>query len=353
MNNINVLMIGPALDMKGGISAVSKTLMDSEFGDNLKIIYISSYIDGTSIDKIKAAIWGLFKMLLMLITKKIDIVHIHAASRGSFRRKINYFLLAKIFNKKVIYHIHGAEFMLYFDEVNSIEKRIITKLLENVDQVIALSNNWKKDLKSIAPKAKIEVIHNPVNVSTFCLPNKNRKNINVLFMGRLGERKGIYDLLSVISTINKRHKHVFFHLCGDGDVEKVKDIVIKNNMEKNVFIPGWINLEQKLDYFAAGSIYILPSYNEGLPISILEAMASSLPIIATNVGGIPEAVEHKKNGYLVLPGDKLNLEKYLLLLIENEELRNELGEYSFKKCNEYFDINIVKEKIKSIYSEII
>lgn len=353
MKKIKVIMIGPALDMKGGIASVSKTLIESNDTDQFDVRYISSYVDGNKINKLAAAFIGIIKMLILCIMTNIKIVHIHSASRGSFRRKFFYYLLAKIFNKKVIYHIHGGEFMLYYNEVNALEKKIITLLLTNVDKVIALSKKWKDDLQSISPEASIEIIHNPVKVSMFNRGYEKEKSINILFMGKLGENKGVYDLLHVIPNIIKKHENVYFYLYGDGEIERVKEIVNSNSLEKKVFVPGWVNTEQKIEYLNKGSIYILPSYNEGLPISILEAMASSLPIIATNVGGIPEIVEDNKNGYLISPGDINRLEESLLKLIESKELRQEFGNCGLKKSKKYFDVNIIAQKINHIYDLIL
>lgn len=348
-----IIMVGPALTMKGGVASVSNTLLQSDVTGKYEINYVSSYIDGNKFSKLVVAFFGLVRMFLLLIAKNIKIVHIHSASRGSFRRKLFYYFLAKLFRKKVIYHIHGAEFMLYYNEVYTWEKWLISHVLTNVDNVIALSNRWKKDLQNIAPNASIEVVHNPVNSEMF---NKKRIHcnvVNVVFMGRLGERKGIYDLLDVIPKILKEHDNVLFQLCGDGDIKRVQKVIDETGLNENVFVPGWIGVEEKISYLQKGSIFILPSYNEGLPISILEAMASSMSIIATTVGGIPEAVDEGKNGYLIEPGDKLRLEESLVKLIESEKLRKEMGKYSYEKCKQYFDVHVVSQKISNIYASIL
>lgn len=353
MGKIKVLMIGPALSMKGGIASVNRTLMESEPISKFDTKYIASYVDGNKFKKMVVALVGLIKMLVLLITTNVKIVHIHSASRGSFRRKYLYYVLAKIFNKKIVYHMHGGEFMLYYNEASVLEKKIITNLLNNVDRVIALSSRWKEDLEKISDNAMIDVVHNPVNIMPFDIKRVKTNQINILFMGRLGKGKGIYDLLEVIPNIIKENKNVFFYLCGDGDVEQVKEIIVNKFLESKVFVPGWINTNEKINYFNESSIYILPSYNEGLPISILEAMASSLPVIATNVGGIPEAIEHNRNGYLISPGDTKSLEKYLVKLIRDEKMRNMFGQENLQKCKKYFDQDIVVSKMNSIYASIL
>ncbi|MFB6732773.1 glycosyltransferase family 4 protein [Bacillus mobilis] len=349
-----ILMVGPKIDMKGGISAVSSTLLNSGLSDDTDIHYLNSYIDGTKVQKLMVFLKSIVVFIFQLIIKRIDIVHIHTASRASFRRKTIMYFLAKLFRKKVIMHVHGAEFMIYYNNANNFEKKIITHVLENSDTTIALSEKWKDQLQRIAPKAKIEIVYNPVNIKGFqrIAQNELEENINILFMGRVGERKGVYDLLEIVPSVIKKYTNVKFMLCGDGELEKVREYIQQNKLEHFVELPGWTSGIEKINYYQKAAIYVLPSYNEGLPISILEAMASSLPIVATDVGGIPEAVEHNENGYLIVPGDKKRLKEYLLELIKSKELRQQYGKYGLKKCEKLFDINVIVGKIHDIYSNV-
>ncbi|WP_375089628.1 glycosyltransferase family 4 protein [Peribacillus sp. RS7] len=346
-----IIMVGPDINMKGGISAVNKTLLNSNrSAEDYVIKYIASYVDGSIFLKLFVAIKGLFQMLFLLLFFNPRIIHIHSASRGSFRRKYFYYLLARAFNKKIIYHIHGAEFAIYYAEASLFEKKKIIRVLENVDKVIALSNTWKNNLLKIAPSSNVEVVHNPVNIKNFKAKYNPSNEVNILFMGRLGKRKGVYDLLQAIEEIIISYPFVKLYLCGDGEINKVKEIIEKKNLSNNVFIPGWINNEEKIKYIQKSDIYILPSYNEGLPISILEAMAGSLPIISTKIGGIPEAVSQGENGYLFTPGNIKDMKMYLIKLIEDKPLRERLGKESLEICRNNFDIQIINKNIIKIYS---
>lgn len=349
-----ILMIGPKINMKGGISSVCSTLINSNIVNYINLKYISSYVDGSALMKFNAFFFGFIRALIVLIKDNIDIVHIHTASRASFRRKACFYFLAKIRRKKVIIHVHGAEFMLYYSNASNIEKRIIRHVLNCADKVIALSKTWKEQLQEISPRAQIEIVYNPVNIYLFDYSNnrKQEKFVNILFMGRLGKRKGVYDLIEIIPDIVKRYENVRFLICGDGEVEKVRSIIRKNGLEKFVEVPGWVSGEEKLEYYKKSSIYILPSYNEGLPISVLEAMSSSLPIVSTEVGGIPEAIEDGSNGYLIQPGDNKAFKKAIMELINSKELRQKFGENSLKRAKEKFDITVFINKLISIYNQL-
>lgn len=345
-----VLIIGPDIDGNGGIASVIKTYTDME-NLNRVIDIIPSYVDGYKMHKIVAFIKGYIRCICKLISdKKIKIVHIHSASRASFKRKKYFLKLSKIFNKKVIFHIHGAEFIQFYNQSSDRKKREISNVLKKADKIIALGEMWKKNLYDISENENIEILYNPVVVSEF--KQSDLSSEDILFMGRLGRRKGIYDLLDVIPSVIEKYPNVKFNIGGDGEIENVRKIIEKRQIERNVEILGWVDFERKIEYFKKSSIYILPSYDEGLPVSILEAMASGLPTIASNVGAIEEQIDHNKNGYLFNPGDKKQMEKYIVKLLEDKKLRLSMGKIATNRVKEKFDINVIEKKLIKIYEEI-
>jgi glycosyltransferase involved in cell wall biosynthesis len=183
---------------------------------------------------------------------------------------------------------------------------------------------------------------------------KNPGNqISIAFMGRLGQRKGVYDLLEAFRRVSEELPNVQLLLGGDGEIEQVRKEVLRCGLEDRVQILGWVNGQDKFDVFDQADIYVLPSYNEGLPGSILEAMASSTPIISTPVGGIPEAVNEGVNGYLVDPGDVDSLYSRLLMLCKDSGLRLRMGEASRKLVEEKFDIKEIVNKVIIVYQDIL
>ena len=170
--------------------------------------------------------------------------------------------------------------------------------------VIGLSEKWQDKLRNICPSANIIVLRNAVNLDLF--PRKAASYTpsppyKALFLGRLGRRKGVPDIIEAAGHLERGRYQ--FTLAGDGDVTAFRQEVIRGGLHRIVDIPGWIGEQEKRTLLRLSDILILPSYDEGLPMSILEAMASGLPIIATPVGGIPEAVRHGENGFLISPGD--------------------------------------------------
>lgn len=290
---------------------------------------------------------ALFNFLTnLLFNKNIEIIHIHGASYNSFYRKRIFINIAKFFHKKVIYHIHGAEFK-NFTELN---KEQVIKTLNKCDAIIALSESWKSYFNSLGYN-NLTIIPNIINY-----PNleykKNSSKINLLFLGILGERKGIFDILEVFKINHETYKNkLHLYVGGNGESEKVKSYIRDNNLNDIITFCGWVSGTKKIELLNNCNLYILPSYNEGLPISILEAMSYSMPIISTNVGGIPEIV-NEENGILIQPGDKKALQKAIKYFFDNPREIKVKGETSKSKVIKHFPDNVARE-LSSIYSNLL
>ena len=170
-------------------------------------------------------------------------------------------------------------------------------------------------------------------------------------MGRIGKRKGIYDLIEVIKEIVPTYPNIKLYVGGDGEVENLMKIINKNNLENNVEYIGWTSGAKKDKYLKESSFYILPSYNEGMPMSVLEGMAYKNVTITTNVGGIPKVIKNNKNGIMINPGDKKAMKKIILELLSNPQKMEKLSTNARKTIIEKFDIQSNVLELLSIYGE--
>lgn len=339
-----ILTISESLKGKGGVVSVVTTYKTHFHNFN----HLASTKQGNIIYKLFFFLGAIIKLLFILPSKKIKIVHIHSASKGSFVRKAVLLYISKLFNKKVIIHIHGSVFKEFYRDKNFF--RFIDKALNKADLVIALSESWYDFFKDIIKdESKIKIVHNIVENDKFDKERIVDFPIKLLFLGEIGDRKGVFDLIEVIND----NKEIFddkieLTIGGNGEVEKLENIINRDNLSGIVKFEGWVAGEKKKTLLAENNIYILPSYNEGLPISILEAMSYQMPIIATPVGGIAEIVKNNENGIIVEPGNKDEIKKSLLFFIHNTNLINKMGKKSLEIVKPYFADNVIKE-LNDIY----
>lgn len=346
-----ILTIGPEhLNHRGGIGAV----IDVYSRNFKKFKFIATYRGGNSFDKPLFFINSIYKLFSVLINDhEIKIVHIHGASYGSFYRKFILFIITKyIFKKKVIYHIHGGEYHLFYIKSNKLNKKFIKLFINNVDCLICLSNNWKCFFeKNFTPK-KIETVSNIIDYPNKDPYNKKSTIITLLFLGLISNNKGIFDLLKIIYENKAKYTgRLRLIIGGNGETERLKDLIKCQQMEGIVEFVGWIAGKEKTSWLQKANIYILPSYNEGVPISILEAMSYSQAIISSNVGGIPEIVILEKNGILIEPGNLEEIKSAIDFYIEHPEIIEVYGNESKSITKKYLPESVMKE-LMTIYTSL-
>lgn len=262
--------------------------------------------------------------------KAIRIIHIQGSSHGSFYRKLLLFVTAKYgFGKQVIYHMHGSRFESFYRKSDPVSKYLIRFLVERADMVIGLSDYWRTFFAQDFRVRRLEVLGNVIHQrdsAEVFYPKAAGGPLNVLFLGAIGQRKGIFDLLDVL----REHRDAFegrlvLRIGGNGETERLQEYIREHNLAALVQFDGWVSGEKKHELLSISDVYVLPSYHEGLPISILEAMNYHLPIISTPVGGTAEAVQEGINGFLVTPGDRDALYNRLLLFVAQPDLARTMG----------------------------
>lgn len=343
MKKINVLVISSSLKNKGGITSVIKGHFGVKQSD-VQFFHLSSHKDGCIFIKMIYFINALIKLPFILMFKHIDLVHIHMSEKGSFFRKKIITDICKLFRKKIVIHHHGAEFVVWYDSQNKTKKKKIKRMLERVDYNIVLSNLTLKQYKSVFGIDNVVCVHNSVNVPDENIYTKNNKDI-VLFLGRIGVRKGAFDLIEAIKNVENL-QDIKFYFCGDGDIEKMEELVKNYNLENRVVVKKWIAGEEKENILNRAIINVLPSYNEGLPMTILETMARGIPNISTNIASIPEVID-EKNGILIEPGDIESLKEKMVYLLNNQAAIKEMSDNSYQKVKCKFS---TESKIKELFA---
>jgi len=350
--NIRVIMVGPSLDVKGGIPCFAKYCLGSSLSKKVALSYHPTTVDGTKITKIFFFMKSIILFLIILIAdRKIKIVHIYSSAKGSFYRKAIIILMSKLFKKSVMFHLHASCFDIFYENGHCLRRFFVRKILDICDTIIVLSKTWFLKVNRMTKNLNIRIIPNAVEIADFesVIAERQYCNLNVLTLGRLGHRKGTYDILDVVPDVLRKVPETKFYLAGDGDLEKVARLCREKKIEKNVFILGWLDRSKLMEALKNASIFLLPSYNEGLPVAMIEAMASGLPVISTRAGGIPEAIEEGVNGFLVDPGCKQELTDSIIKLLRDRKLREIMGRNNIKKVLANFRLGDISDRIYKEY----
>lgn len=346
-----VVMVVPSFSAKGGISSVVNGYRGSELEKKYKIKYIESYCDGSKVKKICKAMEAYFLFFKEMTINKPDLVHIHSSFGGSFYRKLPFVYIANIFNVPVINHIHGSEIANFYINASNKKKRLVEDCFDRCKYLVVLSEEWKNNLQVVKTNTSKVVIENYSTIHKECLKRKNHQDKIILFLGFITELKGVFDIPDIAKKITERNRNVKFVLAGSGEIEKLQAIIEEKGVSQYFSFPGWVKNEKKEKLLQEADLFFLPSYTEGMPMSILEAMGYGLPIVATNVGGIPQLVENGKNGYMVEPGKIDDFAKVILELTGNDELIYRMGKESIEKAYEKYSLEKHLEKVCKLYEK--
>ena len=348
-----LVMIGTRFDTMGGVSSVVNVYRNAGLFELFSILYIPTHKDGGFFNKFLIATCSLVKYLFLVITGQICLLHVHVSSRASFWRKSCFLLVAYIFGLPTIIHLHGSEFAIFYEqECGSFKKRFVRFIFNNASRIIVLSSAWNIWVQGISTNSNIISIYNPVILPEQPLPWNARIPHRILFLGRLGKRKGVYDLIDAIKILDKKYLDLMLILGGDGEHKKVLSYLSDIGVSEQVDLIGWVKGIDKDNLLASAVLYVLPSYNEGLPMSILEAMACGLPIISTPIGGIPEAVTDGVEGFLVNPGDINAIANRIVQILSEPGLAERMGAASRLKIESTFSADVILPQVEKLYRDL-
>lgn len=316
MDTINLLIIGPNRYV-GGI----QQYIDKQSEHLKKKFDVGIYdVEAPEIEGMLrwplALLATAFDMLRFPFRQRPQIVHIHTAHSRSFYRSAFYVLFAAhIWHVPVVLHIHGSSFDKFVSTDSRLSRFIQDRVYEASDEVIVLSEYWRDTLRQYVDEEKLVVIPNAVNVGDYS-PVYDVDPPKVVFISHLIERKGIKDFVNVVEELFKHDLEFEVDIAGSGPLSEMVEQFAEEHSA--VSYHGYVSEEQKRELLNQGSIYVLPTYAEGLPIAILEAMAGGTAILSTRVGSIPEVI-NDENGRLVSPKDTDDLQAELRALLESPE----------------------------------
>lgn len=343
-----VCMVIPNPMVKGGIAAVINGYRGSRLERDYQIIYVESYADGGKIKKFIKGICGYLHFVKVILVDRPDLVHIHSSFGPSFYRKIPFIYMASWDGLPIINHIHGSEFGKFYTDAGARKQRLVRKIWGKCTRFIVLSEEWKRIFSVVIPEEKMAVIEN-FSVAAPAISRGNRKT--VLFLGAINEMKGCYDIVDVIAEVKKRIPDVKMIMCGDGEIKGVKGKAAKCGVLDRFEFPGWVRGEKKDQILREADLFFLPSYTEAMPMSILDAMGYGLPIIASNVGGIPRIV--RDNGSMCEPGDIRGFSDKITELLENDEKRLQEGQRSREIVEKEYSLEAHIKRIEQQYREVL
>lgn len=348
---MKILINTPDLSLAGGVANHYKGLLGHW---STKVKY--NYVGGRKI------IPGLFilpfdyiKFVVLCLSRKYDIIILNPSlNKNAIARDAVFLKIAVFFKKKCFVFWHGWDKQQEI-KISSNPKKFLDKY-KYADGFLVLASEFKMKLKQWGLNAPIHLTSTKVDdnlLVNFEISKKQYQEFNILFLARLEKEKGIYTTIEVFEILQEKYPNVNLYIAGSGsESRRVREFVDKRNLN-NVHFLGNISGNELIQVFEKNTVYVLPTtHGEGMPTSVLEAMAFGLPVITRPVGGINDFFENGKMGYLinsVKPEDYIEKTTHL---IENTEIIIQMGQYNYDYAKKHFMASKVAKQIEKIVQSV-
>jgi glycosyltransferase involved in cell wall biosynthesis len=355
-------MIGPGKETVGGITSLVEVLIPV-LEQRVNLLYFPTVYSRPgkesgrlSAQNIILAFLQYTRFMAALFRSHPQIIHIHTSQGIAWLKDTFYIFVGKIFGAKVVLHVHAADFDELYGKKDQLFQRYTRWTMGLTDAIISVSDEWKERLGRIVPAEKVLLFTNCITIDSFS-PSANRFNngVRALFIGSIGSRKGAFDLLEALGRLKSRGCILPTCIAGyeaqEGDLLKARLRLQELDLADSCELPGTVRGEKKAELFAKANLFVLPSYNEGLPMAILEGMSAEMAVVSTPVGGIPEIVRDGYNGFLVQPGDIEALAEKMAILAYDPGLCQLMGERS-REIVEKLDVKPYVERLVALYDSL-
>lgn len=296
----------------------------------------------------------LVRVMLGAARGRLGLVHIHVAERASLVRKGVVAFVARLVGVPVLLHLHAAEIRPFYDGLPGWGRWLARGVFRRADLCVVLGTGWRDWLVNTIGVAsdRIAVIRNGVPVIALGEPTARGSMFRILFLGNLTPRKGVGDLLVALADpmlAGCRFEAIF---AGGGAIETYRRQAGQLGLDDRVSFTGWIDRTRAAELTASAHVLVLPSYHEGLPLVVLEALGAGTPVICTPVGSIPEVLDDGSTALFVPPGGSREIASALRRLIDDAALAERLAAGGRCLYRQEFTMEIFVDRIAALYRRL-
>ncbi|WIM85724.1 glycosyltransferase family 4 protein [Candidatus Mycobacterium wuenschmannii] len=352
---LRVLVVGPApagAASRGGMATVI-ALMATQPDRRFAVTTVPTYVEGTRWYRFATSLSGMLRSAWLVSTGKVDVLHVHLAHGGSVIRKALPLAAARCAGVPSVIHGHSYDFGGWFDRLPAAGRAVVRRLLV-ADRWLVLGDRHVSEYTARLKLSedRIGVLHNAVQIPAHPVTHEGVASVHAVALGRLGVRKGSYDLITAVDQLDGDvRSRLRVTLAGDGEVDEVRAAVAAAGLGETIHVAGWLDAPARDELLSSAHLFVLPSYDEGLPMALLEAMARGLVPVTTLVGSIGEAVGDGVNGVVVQPGSPGEIAEALSALVRNQPQRAALAAAARRRAND-FGIDRWYERLALLWTEL-
>lgn len=363
---VRVLLCTPLPPPYGGVATWSTEILQSTLSRefDIRVTDIAPRSDGDQRSRFRLTraveSLGVFgKFVQQLSQFKPHVVHCSTSFRWGLARDLPMALVAKAAGAKVILHTHGGDFHVFLDRLAKPLALIVLESLRRLDCVVVLTDQVKNALEGRFGLKNVVKISNFIDIERFDANKKKifheynpNKPLDAVFIGWLIEAKGIFDLIRVLASVPGWNITFVGPSPNDQTVHRLFGLAHELNVLPRVMVRSAVPVANIPAILNEADFFVLPSHREGFPISILEAMAAGVPVVATDVGAVSEIVKNEITGILVPSGNQDKLADSIHRIVTDPELRSKIAENAKELVRSKYDVTLVAAAIGALWTKL-
>ena len=353
LSQVTILLVAPYTSRGGGMGRIMAYLAASAAEPGVRFETIESRGGGSAFSSLGPFLRAAWHIRRRARGEGRVILHVNMAERGSVLRKGALLLLGKWLGLPTVLHLHAAEMLPFYNGLPALAQTCVRFIFRSASVCVVLgygSGQWLHAVLGVS-RDRIEVLANGVPMQHTKIELKNIQCCNLLFLGNLQARKGLRDLLCALSVAALAGRDWTLNVAGGGDPVPFQRQARQLGMESRVQFQGWLDRDACTRLLSRADLLILPSYNEGLPLVLLEAASLGIPSVTTPVGAIPEVFTDQTTAVFVAPGDIDALAASILRMIDEPDLRAMIGRNAKRLYDTSLSMEIFSQAMSAIYRE--
>ena len=356
-----VVLLGPHRAAVSGVSTHVNLLMESGLAEDFEVVHFQVGSEGRDEGAIGKFLRLLLSPLLLaatIIFRHVSIVHINTSlNTRAYWRDLMYLAVAKALGARVLYQVHGGELPHRFFARSRMLTGFLRKTLMVPDLVVVLAQCELAAYREFVPQQHVVVLPNGIDCRAYAaLPlvrSSAEQPLHLLYVGRIARDKGLYELLQGVRLAHELGVDTRVIVAGHGTEEgRLRRYAQALGISARVCFIGPVFGADKIKLLSGSDVLLLPSYAEGLPYALLEAMAAGVPVIATPVGAIPDVMTDGIHGFLVPPRDGKAIAEALAVLAGDRERISWMSRACKRRIRAAFSIDRLAQELAIRYAQM-
>ena len=361
MNRSVVVITGPHLSAVSGISTHVNLLLESTLAEDYEMVHFQVGSEGRNengFTKFLRLLFSPFTLAATIIFRHAAIVHINSAlNLKAYWRDLAYLFIAKSLGARVVYQVHGGALPQKFFERSRLLTAFLRWTLKLPNLVVVLAQVELTAYREFIPEQNVVALPNGVDCRPFgwvpTVVSDPREPLRLVYIGRVAREKGLYETLQAVRLAHELGVDARLVIGGRGPEEgRLKRYAQALGIAGKICFAGPVFGADKVKLLSGCDVMVLPSYAEGLPYALLEAMAAGIPVIATPVGAIPDVVAHGTHGFLVPPRDGKALAEALAVLAGDRERLSWMSRACRRRIRAAFSIDRLARELSLQYAQV-